>query len=48
MTRYIVSTPINKKLNIYNHFICYSQEEANEVAKQFKEAEINIKGDYTQ
>lgn len=42
MKRYIVSTLINEQMNIYNNFICYSQEKADEVARQFKEAEIEI------
>lgn len=41
---FIVSTPINKKLKIYNNFICETREVAEEVAEQFKEACIEKEG----
>lgn len=40
MTKYIVSKPIAKELNIYVNYIFYTLEEAREVAKQLKGSTI--------
>lgn len=38
--KFIVSTPIDKGLGIYNNFICGTQEEAEALAGELKDAEI--------
>ncbi|WP_242328145.1 hypothetical protein [Enterococcus avium] len=41
MSKWIVSVPYIPESDLFNNFICDTEEEAKELAKQFKEAKIS-------